>query len=161
MLRFMKILLVLGVALWCLLGALGNLTDWSGTTSAVKTVISMATFEDGAAHWRATSNPVVITMGALFIMLYKTVAGLLCLEGARRMWGARANGAADFAKAKTFALTGCAVAVFMLFVGFSAIAETWFELWRSEAMREPVLASAFRYAGMVSLIAIFVGMHDE
>lgn len=157
----MKILLVLGVALWCVLGAFGNLTDWSGTMGGVKAVTSMATFEDGAAHWRATSNPVVVVAGALFIMLSKAIAGLLCLEGARRMWGTRKDAAAEFARAKTFALTGCAIAVFMLFVGFSVIAETWFELWRSDAMRGPVLASAFRYAGMIALIAIFVGMRDD
>lgn len=161
MLRIMKILLVLGVALWGLLGAFGNLSDWSGTTDAVKAVTAMTTFEGGADHWRATSNPALIFAGALFILLSKAGAGLLCLEGARRMWGARAKSAADFADAKTFALTGCAIAVFMLFVGFSAIAETWFELWQSEAMQGPVLASAYRYGGMIALIAIFVGMRDE
>lgn len=161
MLRIMKILLVLSVALWGLVSAFGNLTDWSGTTGAVSAVTSMTTFEDGTAHWRATSNPVIIMAGALFIMLSKIIAGLLCLEGARRMWGTRKNDAAAFAKAKIFALTGCAIAVFMLFVGFTVIAETWFELWRSEAMRGPVLASAFRYAGMITLIAIFVGSSDE
>lgn len=161
MLRIIKILLVLSVALWGLLGAFGNLADWSGTTGAVSAVTSMATFEGGTAHWRASSNPAVIMAGALFIMLSKTIAGLLCFEGARRMWTARAGGAADFTKAKTLALTGCAVAVFMLFVGFTVIAETWFELWRSDVMRGPVLASAFRYAGMIALIAIFVGMRDD
>ena len=161
MLRITKILLVLGVALWGILGAYGNLADWNGTTEAVKAVTSMSAFDAGADSWKATSNPVIVTLGALFIMLSKVIAGGLCIEGARRMWGARAGGAADFATAKTLALTGCAVAVFMLFVGFIAIAETWFELWKSDAMRGPVLNSAFRYAGMIALIAIFVGTTDD
>jgi len=161
MLRIMKTLLVLSVALWGILGAYGNLADWNGTIGAVKAATSMVTFEGGADKWQATSNPVIVITGALFIVLSKVIAGLLCLVGARRMWAARASGAADFAKAKIYALTGCAVAVFMLFTGFIVIAEGWFELWQSDAMRGPVLASAFRYAGMITLIAIFVGTSDD
>ncbi len=161
MLRIMKILLVLSVAAWGLVGAFGNLADWSGTKAAVSAVTSMSTFEGGADSWRATTNPVVVFAGALFILLGKAMAGILCLVGAWRMWTARASGAADFAKAKTLALTGCAVAIFLLFAGFSVIAEVWFELWQSKDMHDPVLASAFRYAGMIALIAIFVGLRDD
>ena len=161
MLRIIKIFLVLSVAAWGLVGAFGNIIDWSGTTGAVAAVTSMSTFEGGADDWRATTNPAVIIAGALFIMLSKTVAGLLCLAGAWRMLMARSGDAAGFAKAKTYALTGCAVAVFMLFGGFIVIAESWFELWRSDAMREGVLGSAFRYAGMIAVIALFVGMRDD
>ena len=161
MLRIMKILLVLGVAMWGLIGAFGNLADWSGTKDAVAAVTTMSTFEGGSDHWRATSNPVLIFTGALFILLFKAIAGLLCLLGAWRMWAARASGAADFARAKTLALTGCAVAIFLLFVGFGVIAEVWFELWQSKELHDPVLASAFRYGGMIGLIALFVGMRDD
>ena len=161
MLRIMKILLILSVALWGLLGAFGNLTDWSGTIGAVSATTSMSTFEGGGDNWRATTNPAVIFAGALSIMLSKAVAGGMCLLGALRMWTARADDAAVFAKAKIFALAGCAVAVFMLFVGFSVIAEGWFELWRSDAMHAPVLAPAFRYGGMIALIALFVGAKNE
>ena len=77
------------------------------------------------------------------------------------MWTARAGDAAAFSKAKTYALAGCAVAIFMLFTGWIVIAETWFELWRSEVLREAALDAAFRYCGMIGLIALFVGMRDE
>nr|MDA3933179.1 DUF2165 family protein [Gammaproteobacteria bacterium] len=59
------------------------------------------------------------------------------------------------------ALTGCMIAVIMLFGGFIVIAESWFELWRSDVMRGPVLESAFRYGGMIMLIALFVATKDE
>ncbi len=127
MLRIMKILLALSVALWGLLGAFGNVSDWSGTTGAVAAVTSMSTFEGGAVRWQATTSPAVITAGALFITLSKAFAGLLCASGAWRMWAARIGDPAVFAKAKTFALAGCAVAVFMLFSGFIVIGEGWFE----------------------------------
>lgn len=161
MLRIVKILLVLSVAGWALLGAVGNLADWSGTVGAVEATTTMSTFEGGADSWRATSNRAVILTGAVLIPTLKLIAGLFCLGGAWRMWSARAGEATDFASAKKMALTGCAVAVFLLFTGWIVIAEGWFELWRSDAFRGPALGSAFRYAGMIALIALFVGTHDD
>lgn len=161
MLRIMKILLVISVAAWGLLGAFGNFIDWSGTTGAVSATVSMASFDGGAADWRATTNPLVITAGAVLIPTLKLAAALLCLTGAWRMWMARAGDAATFATAKTWALAGCAVAVFLLFTGWIVIAETWFELWRSDGMRDVALGSAFRYGTMIGVIAIFVAGHDE
>ena len=77
------------------------------------------------------------------------------------MWISRHEDSTTFSASKKLALTGCAVALVMLFGGFIVIAESWFELWRSDAMRGPVLDSAFRYAGSIALIAIFVGLKDE
>lgn len=161
MLRMMKIALVASVALWGIVGASGNVMDWGGTMGAVGAATSMATFDGGAESWKATTNPAVIWAGALFIMLSKVTAGLLCVAGAGKMLAARTADAAAFGKAKELALAGCAVAVFMLFAGFIVIAESWFEMWRSDVMRGPVLDSAFRYGGMVSLIAIFVSTRDD
>ncbi len=156
MLRMMKIALILGVALWGFVGAFGNIMDWGGTMGAVGAATSMATFDGGNESWKATSNPVLIWLGALFIMLSKTAAGILCALGAAKMWAARESDVAAFAQAKAIALAGCGVAVFMLFTGFIVIAESWYEMWRSDVMRGPVLESAFRYGGMIALIAIFV-----
>ena len=161
MLRTAKIFLVATVALWGLLGAFQNIIDWGETIASVGAATSMATFKDGATSWQATSNPVVIWIGALFIVLSKLAVGVLCAIGAVRMWQARGYDASAFAASKEVALTGCAVAVIMLFGGFIVIAESWFELWRSDVMRDPVLGSAFRYSGMIALIALFVATKDE
>ncbi len=85
MLRMTKILLILCVASWSLLGALANVTDWDGTMGAVRAAASMSTFEGGAESWRATSSPAVIWIGALMIMLSKLAAGVLCSVGALKM----------------------------------------------------------------------------
>lgn len=161
MLRIMKILLVLSVAMWGLLGAFGNIAGWTGTTGAVAAVTSMSTFTGGAVRWQATTNPAVIVAGALFITLFKIVAGLYCVAGAWRMWVARSSDAAKFSEAKTFALVGCAVAIFGLFSGWIVIGEGWFEFWRSDMMREQAGETAFRYGGMIALIALFIGIRDD
>ena len=109
--------------MWALLGAFGNITAWSGTPGAVSATPSMSTFKGGAADWRATTNPGVVFSGASFILISKIVVGLLCLAGAWKMWKARASDATIFAGAKTFALAGCAYAMFMLFWGSCRIPE--------------------------------------
>jgi len=161
MLRATKVLMVLTVFLWGVVGALLNVIDWPGTLGAVTAATSMATFEGGAESWQATANPVVVWLGALFILLSKIAAAVMCLIGAIRMWLNRGADAATFAAAKEYALAGSAIAVIMLFAGFIVVAESWFELWRSDVLRAPVLDSAFRYAGMIALIALFVGMREE
>ena len=51
MLRIVKIGLVITVALWGFIGALGNILDWNQALSAVAAVTSMASFEGGAESW--------------------------------------------------------------------------------------------------------------
>lgn len=162
MLRTVKIILIVSVALWGFVGAFGNLIDWSGgTIVAVHSATSMTFFEGGAESWKATTSPVVIWIGALFIVSFKILSAVYCSIGAFKMWNVRAGSSNDFNDAKHFALAGCGVAVIMLFAGFIVIGESWFELWRSDLMRGMVLESAFRYGAMIMLIAIFVSLKEE
>jgi predicted small integral membrane protein len=160
MIRIVKIGLIFAVVLWGFFGALGNVLHWDETAGSVAAVTSMVTFEGGAESWQATSNSLVIWLGALFITLSKLSAGVLCVVGAGRMWQSRNGSVADFSAAKNIALAGCGIAVIMLFGGFIVIAESWFELWRSEAMGA-VLSAAHRYGSMIALIAIFVATPDN
>ena len=95
MLRIIKIVLVLTVAVWAVIGVLGNIVDWGGTTGAVGAATSMSTFDAVPASGRATSNPAVIFAGAVFIVALKALTGLLCAAGAWRMWAARGADAAE------------------------------------------------------------------
>jgi predicted small integral membrane protein len=160
MLKKVKSIMMLTVALWGFVGALHNLVDWNGTIAAVGAVTSMVTFEGGADGWQATSNPILIWAGAIFIILSKLVAAILCSIGGIRMWRENVSDEAAYYLAKNMALAGCGVAMIMLFGGFIVIAESWFELWRSESMLGPVLQSSFRYGGMIGLIALFVASKD-
>ncbi len=159
MIRTLKTLLIVTIALWGLTGAFENLDNWQETLDSVEAVTSMATFEGGALSWQATSNIILVWLGALFIMLSKLAAGVMCSVGAYRMWKARSADSADFSDAKKMALAGSAIAVIMLFGGFIVVAESFFELWRSETASS-ALPIAFRYASLIALIAIFVSLHD-
>ncbi len=161
MIRTAKVGLIAVAALWGFVGALGNILDWSQALGSVAAVTSMSTFEGGADSWQAMTSPLLSWLGALFIVSGKLATGVLCTIGARQMWRAREGDAASFALAKQYALTGCAVGAIMLFGGFLVIGESWFELWRTEGPFRMALTDAFRYAGLLMLIAIFVGQTDE
>ncbi len=160
MLPIVKIVLIATVAAWGFIGAFGNFADWEGTYGAVAAATSMSTWEGGADSWRATSSPFVVTTGAILIPLLKLTSAVLCTLGAWSMWVAR-DRSHEFETAKRLALAGCGVAMFLLFAGWIVIAESWFEMWRSDVMRGPALESAFRYLGCIALIALFVGMRDK
>lgn len=161
MLRLVKIVLIWTVALWGFVGASHNIFDWDSTFGSVAAVTSMSTFDGGSNSWQATSQPILVWVGALFIVLSKITAAILCAVGGFKMWQVKTQNPEDFNQAKDMALAGCAVAVIMLFGGFIVIAESWYELWRSDMLRGPVLETAFRYAGMIALIAIFVAVKDD
>lgn len=152
--------MILAVALWGFVGAFQNVIDWDGTIAAIGAATSMTTISGGADSWQATDNLLIIWLGALFIVGSKLATGALCAIGATGMWRAQDADRAAYDSAREIALTGCAIAMIMLFGGFIVIAESWFELWRSESMLGPVLQSAFRYGGMITLIALFVASRD-
>lgn len=160
MLRKAKSIMILTVALWGFVGAFHNVIDWGGTIGAIGAATTMSTIPGGADSWQATGNSLVIWIGAFFIVASKLATGALCAVGAAGMWRASGSDLPAYNSAKEIALTGCAVAMIMLFGGFVVIAESWFELWRSESMLGSVLQSAFRYGGMITLIGLFVASKD-
>ncbi len=160
MLKLVKIALVVAVCLWGAIGALGNVLDWESTQGSVAAVSSMTGFEGGQDSWRATSNTFVIFAGALSILSFKIISATLCGLGAYRMWCARSGSSDFFGASKQAALAGCGVAVFGLFLGWIVLGEQWFEMWRSPGLAEAG-ASAFRYAGFIGIIAVFVAMPEE
>lgn len=161
MLKRVKSVLIFTVALWGFIGVFGNLIDWSGTLRSVDLATSMSTVNGGDEAWQATSNPFVIWTGAIFIALSKFATGALCTFGAIGMWRAHNIDSKAYDSAKEIALVGCCIAIIMLFGGFIVVAAGWFDLYRSATLRDPVLQTAFQYAGMIGLIAIFVSLTDD
>ena len=161
MLRLAKVLLAFAVANWGIAAAVYNVTNWQDTIGPISFVSSMSTFEGGTESWQATSNMFVTWIGALFLVAAKAAAGALCATGGYRMWVAREASSEAFQSAKELALAGCALAIFMLFTAFIVVAETWFELWRSDVLRDSALDSAFRLGGFIGLIAIIISSRDE
>ncbi len=160
MVRHTKILLALAVALWGLLGGLGNLTSYQDGMQSVHAVLSMETLPESVAP-DEPSNPsqLTVAVGFAFIWLLKLIGGALCLVGVIRMWFSRKADPASFEHAKRWAITGCGVLLFMLFFGFSLIAVGPFKLYLSPMVSAVELAALF--AAQIGLVMIFLNQRES
>lgn len=159
MVRDSKILLIILVALWGLVGVAGNLSHLQIAYDAVESVTLMPTFPaDAAPPWR-TGNPAVVWIGVALIVAGKLAAAILCGFGAIVMVKSRNADSAAFQQAKRFALFGCAMALAMLFGGFTVIGETLYAMFRHPEHVQAANA-ALRYGAFIALIMIFVAQTD-
>ena len=160
MLRIVKIVLTAAVAAFGFISGFFDLINWSNTVGTVTMVTSMTGWQGGGSSWQAVSSAPLSWFGAAWIVAGDLWAAMLCTASVARMWSARNATGAEFAAAKKLALAGCGILAIMLFGGFTVIAETWFELWRSNAMRVPVLDTVYRYLGSILLIALFIASKE-
>ena len=161
MVRNLKILLAALVAFWGLMGAMSNFSALGAAYTYVEMVTSMAAFEEmmgSAPPWQTTS-PVIIWAGVALIVLGKLGALSFCSIGTFKMVKARGEDQATFAKAKSWAVLGCGLAVAMLFGGFTVIGETMYLMWVFPD-REHSAAAAWRYGGFIALIMIFLAQPE-
>ena len=156
MVRYLKILLILLVGLWALFGAMVNLSKPNPQVAA--TVMSM---EDvPGIHRRAIENPALARLAWSTIPFGKLTAAVLCFGGAVRLWRQRRASAADFDRAKSWAISGCAVAMAMLYGVFIVFMDGFFEAWRTP-LGQQAASTAFSYFGCIALIAVFVNMREH
>ncbi len=157
--RYVKIFLLLSVGVWGLIGTFGNLAGLSAVYDEVLKVTSMAAIPEGVGPPWGTSNPVVVWIGVLFIVLGK-VAALIGggYGGAVLLRNINAS-PADFAKAKTWAVAGCGAAFGLMFFSFTVMGESAFFMFFN-----PVHAGAgdlaFRFGGSFALITLFVAQPE-
>ncbi|PWE18013.1 hypothetical protein DDZ18_05425 [Marinicauda salina] len=159
MIRYLKILLILLVALWGLIGAFGNLAKPDVAYDAVAEVAAMEALPAGERPPWATQSPTVIWLGATLIVAGKIAAFVFCGGGAIAMLRAVNADSAGFQRAKRWALLGCGLAVASLFGGFTVIGETLFLMFLDEGTAQAG-AAAFRYGGFIALIMIFTALED-
>ena len=160
MLRYTKILLAITVALWGLLGAVGNLANYEEGMRAVESVLSMETLPETALPQnREPPSRAFVTLGFAFIWVLKVVGGALCLVGAIQMWRARKADASDFESAKRWAIAGCGVLIFMLFFGFSLVAIGPFKLYLSPLVSAVELAALF--VAQIGMVMLFLNQREH
>lgn len=156
MLRSLKILLIVLVGMWCLFGAMVNLSKPNPQAAAA--VMSMQ--DVPGHHVRAIEHEAAVWLAWSLIPLGKLTAAGLCFVGAARLWRRRRAPTADFDQAKSWAVSGCAVAMAVLYGVFIVFADGFFEAWRTP-LGEQATASAFVYFGCIALIAVFVNMREH
>jgi predicted small integral membrane protein len=159
MVRIAKIVLVLAVAFY---GAMGifNLLGWEAGLASVRTITSMADVPEGRTMPWATDNPVIVTLGLLFIAGSKISGGVLCALGAWKMWVARNAPAEVFNASKDLAVLGCVVLLVMFFGGFIYLAAQFFGGFRTEMGRGSA-GWASQLGASVAFILLFLNQPDR
>lgn len=158
-LRLIKILMLLIVGVFCLVGAVFNLTAMDGDLALVSLVV-IGDGATGVAEWQKIQAPWLVTMCWAVIPLSKTLAGLLCLTSVGKMWSARRSDSPAFQGAKHAGIAGCGVMLAMLFGVFILIAETWFQQWQTP-LGAGILGAAQRYIVCIGVLVFFVYLPDD
>jgi predicted small integral membrane protein len=158
--RLAKILISLSLAIFCLLVAFDNITDPRSNYAFVSHVMRMDTiFPDSKIMYRSVTDPLWWTICYSLIIATQIVCGGLFLAGAIRMWQARAAAAADFHRAKTYAIAGCLLAFLLWFFVFMVIAGEWFAMWQSKTYNAQ--QASFRFYVTVLAVLIFLNQRDD
>ncbi len=157
--RYAKIVMALCLAVFCLLVAFDNITDYGTNYLFVQHVMSMdTTYPGNALMYRSVTNPVLWNLCYWLIIAGEAVAGILFLAGAIRLWQVRNAYGAVFNAAKGLVVAGALLAFLVWFFGFMVIAGEWYAMWQSGTWNGQ--DAAFRFYVTVLAVLIFVNQPD-
>ena len=146
--------MVLAFALYALLVAFNNLTDYNSNFTLVAHVLMMdTTFPGNQGLWRAIHHTVYGLIIGTEIMI-----AALCRLGGLRLYRSIQNPAA-FNQAKGLAILGLTLGFLLWFTGFMTIGGEWFLMWQSETANGQ--QAAFRLVMIIAVILIYLTQADE
>ncbi|MEX2167464.1 MAG: DUF2165 domain-containing protein [Methyloceanibacter sp.] len=158
--RYAKIVMSLVLAVFCLLVAFDNITDYGTNYLFVQHVMSMdTTFPGNALMYRSITNPVLWQISYALIIAAEGITGLLFLAGSVRMFLARNAPRAEFNQAKALTVGACLLAFLVWYFGFMVVAGEWFAMWQSQTWNGQ--EAAFRFYVAVLGVLIFVNQPDS
>lgn len=158
--RFLKIALTASASAFCLFYAIQNLFNLDPAFGFVQLMVGMEGHEAYPNHFGpAVRSPIIIWLMLTVIIVLEFAAGLLAGRGAIDMWRARNGNSDDFNSAKTYALAGTALAVFIWFGIFSAIGGAYFQMWQTELGTGPLSNSAW-FSIQHGVLWLMIGAKD-
>jgi predicted small integral membrane protein len=160
MLRLTKIVLMVLVGLWGVFTGIGNLAGYENGHALVVAVMMREGAIPGGGPFITMSHPLLTHFGYAVIWAGKLAAGGFCLWGATKLWLARTASAEVFNATKTTALTGCGIALVMLFGGFFVAGGAYFGMW-SSAGGQASHDFAAQYMVGIGMLALFVATADS
>lgn len=133
------LVLVATNALYMLLVAFGNVTDYDTNYEFVRRVFAMDTTNFGAGQgenldpdimWRAIDSAVMAHIGYISLIVVEALAGIVLLI-ATVAWIRQLRGTVSLAAARALATLGLVLVVLVFFTAFIAVGGEWFQMWRS------------------------------
>lgn len=142
-------------ALYILLVAIGNITDFGTNKEFVQHVLAMDTTNFGGepgqgldpdVMWRAVTNPTLQTIGYIGVIIWESLAAVV-LVAATVSW-LRSAKSRSFDTPRRLSTIGLLMIIILFMGGFITVGGEWFQMWRSvswngldPAFRNSVLAA--------------------
>jgi len=159
-LRLTKCIMVAAVALFALLVALNNITDYDSNFQFVKHVLTMdTTFEGNKLMWRAIEAPWIHHLGYWLIIAAEALTGGLCAWGSVVMARTINLSSAEFQRSKTLATIGLVLGICLWFPGFMAVGAEWFLMWQSSSWNGQ--EAAFRFIMILFATLLFLHQSED
>ena len=159
--RFLKTLLALFIALFCLFYATQNVFNLQSAHWFVSTVLAMEGHELYPGHFGpAVGSPTLAWIALWVIIALEYLAGALALKGTWDMWSARAEPAGVFQQKKYFVLASAGVALCLWFGLFSTVGGAYFQMWQTESGTGALQGSFWYFAG-IAVVALYINLEDR
>ncbi len=155
MLRILKIVTAVFVALLGLLHVIGNLANLQAAMGFVAVVTSAADQPYYAPYGPPISSNVLHVAVLAMIIAGEAAVAALASAGVYRMLRSRVAPPDVFADATRPAVAACAVGMLVWFGLFIVIGEGYFMLWQSQAGAGPI-AGAMRYGAVCGFFMLFL-----
>jgi len=150
--RLCKTALLATVALFFVLVAFGNITDYGTNWQFVRHVLAMDTiFPDSTLTWRAITDRRLVAVAYWLIIAWEAATAIIliiavvCLAAACRIEH-------RFAEAKPLAVLGLTFGLVLYGFGFLVIGGEWFAMWQSKTWNG--LESAGRFILLDGLVLL-------
>jgi predicted small integral membrane protein len=158
--RLSKMALVAAVSLFLTIVAYNNLVDYGSNLEFVRHVLSMdTTFSGNQLKGRALTAPWIHHLFYAGIIAWEWVGAFTIGFGAWTLWRARLATAADFARAKSFAVAALTGNMLLWFTAFITVGGEWFVMWQSQVWNGQT--AAFRMFACIGIILLFLKTPDS
>ena len=153
--RIAKIVLVALIGFYALLAGYNNIADYGSNYEFVRHVLLMdTTFPGTALRGRAIASADLHRCAYALIIAIELICAAACLIGAFRLAARFAASAADFDRARGWAVAGLTIGFVLWFFGFMTVGAEWFLMWQSHQWNGQ--AAAFRVIVCIALVLLFV-----
>jgi len=161
-LPFAAAVLVAGNALFMLLVALGNITDYGTNFVFVQHVLSMDTTNFGATPgtgldpdvmWLSLSDHTVWNVAYAAVIVWESLAALVLLA-ACTAWIRALVKRDTFDRARALSSIGLLMIIALFFGGFISVGGEWFQMWRSSTWN--ALDPAFRNSVLAGITLVLI-----
>jgi len=160
LIRSCKVVLLVTLAIFFTLVALGNVTDYDTNHAFVMHVLAMDTIFPNStlASWRAITDPNLQEIAYWGIIAWEILTAVVLWIAALRLWMERDSGPA-FQSVKGMAVVGLTMAFLLYGLGFMVIGGEWFAMWQSSDWNGQ--AAATRFLVLIGLVFLVVLHRDD